>query len=744
MSSDKVCDLIKELRKCGYDTFADFSDRRTVAMVMGFDAKENMNNKNTCGPEEGLKLGDRTLASLKDYETLLDSLTTYLVILNRDLKILVSNNLFRQRFNPDPDHFCYQAWKGRTEVCSDCPAIKTFADGHFRTAETCAIDKSGNLSEFLVEFIPIKNKKGEVAHIVEVATDITERKHLIREIIGATGQIEKLTADRILELQDSEARYRTIFERSADAIVLTDSSFKIVDINPAAVKLFGFDSSQPRQVCEDLKCLFVYETEFYSIVESMQRDGYIRDAEVVMRNSGNDHFHALITGNLLSNGSGEITGYVTFIRDLSEQKKIEASLKQANAELRALNSIAKTVGGSLKLNDILNDVINNVKDTLQADSVRIYLLDDENESLYLAAHTGLSEDFISRPHIKFRKVGEGLLGQAAKKGKAIIVEDLRKAPTPFKTAVFEEDLQAAVYIPLTSKGNVLGILCVSTHYPHKFTSKHMEFLTGIGVQIGMAVENANLYAETERAYKQLQIAQDQLIRTEKLVSLGKLAATIAHEINNPLSAVITYIKLMTKIFRQEFVPVEKVRDVRKFLGIMESETVRCANIVKDLLAFSRQSSLDKKLNSIEEIVDRALAIIGHDLNLKGIKVRREISPELPRVPCDFQQMQQAILNLFSNAAEAIETDGNILVMARLVNNAKEVEIVVKDDGVGIDPQDIPFVFEPFFTTKKEGKGVGLGLAVVYGIIKKHGGRIEVDSEPGKGTTFQIYLPVEEI
>ncbi len=701
-------------------------------------------------PEKNNKFGENgeidqyDLSYWENYKALIDSLTTYLVILNRDLKIIVSNNLFRQRFDPSPGHYCYEAWKDRDEVCCDCPALKTFSDGRMRTVETCAIDKGGNLSEFLVEFIPIRNKQGEVAHVVEVATDITERKHLIREIKGATGQIEKLTADRIIELEDSESRYRTIFERSADAIVLTDSNFKIVDINPAALKVFRFDSCNSKRVCEDLKSLFADDHQFYALVENMQKDGYIRDVEAVMKGANNECFHALITGNLLSNGSGEITGYVTFVRDLSEQKKIESYLKQANAELRALNTIAKTVGGSLDLNDILNNVINNVKDTLKADSVRIYLLDEERESLYLAAHTGLSDRFISRPHIKCRKVGEGLLGEAAKEGKAIIVEDLRKAPTPFKTAVFKEDLQAAVYIPLTSKGKVVGILCVSTHYPHKFTSKHMEFLTGIGVQIGMAVENANLYAETERAYKQLQIAQEQLIRSEKLVSLGKLAATIAHEINNPLSAVITYIKLMTKIFKKEFVPVEKVRDVRKYLGIMESETVRCANIVKDLLAFSRQSSLNKKLNDIEEIIDRALAIIGHDLELKEITLRKEISPNLPPVPCDFQQIQQAVLNLLSNAAEATSKHGNITIEANLADSGKEVEINVKDDGVGIDPADIPFVFEPFFTTKKEGKGVGLGLAVVYGIVKKHGGRVEVDSQPGKGTIFHIYLPVEDM
>ncbi len=705
---------------------------------------ESMKEKSDNCIDREIIASSQNLSYLKNYKTLIDSLTTYLVILNRNLKIIVSNNLFRQRFDPTPDQFCYQIWKGRSKVCRDCPAIKTFRDGRLRTVETCAVDRHGNLTEFLVEIIPIRNKNGKVVHVVEVGTDITERKRLIRNIKGADDHIEKLTADRILELQDSEARYRIIFERSADAIILTDSQCRIVDINPAALKLFGFDSFYPKQICKDMKALFSDENQFCTLMEKIQKYGYIRDVDVTMKGSNGISFHALVTGNLLSNGFGEITGYVTFIRDLSDQKKIEANLKQANTELRALNSIAKTVGGSLNLNDILNDVINNVKDTLRADSVRIYLLDKENKALYLAAHTGLSEDFIKKPHIKFREVGKGLLGESAKEGKAIIVEDLRKAPTPFKRAVFDEDLQAAVYIPLTSKGSTVGVLCVSTHYPHKFTSKHMEFLTGIGAQIGMAVENANLYAEMERAYKQLQIAQEQLIRTEKLVSLGKLAATIAHEINNPLSAVITYIKLMTKIFKQEFVPVEKIRDVRKFLGIMEAETVRCANIVKDLLAFSRQSSLNKKLNNVEDIIDRALAIIGHDLDLKEITVTKRISPQLPPLPCDFQQIQQAILNLLSNAAEATSKHGNILIEAKLAISGNEIEIIIKDDGVGIDPADIPFVFEPFFTTKKEGKGVGLGLAVVYGIIKRHGGRIEVESEPGKGATFQIYLPLEDI
>jgi two-component system, NtrC family, sensor kinase len=239
----------------------------------------------------------------------------------------------------------------------------------------------------------------------------------------------------------------------------------------------------------------------------------------------------------------------------------------------------------------------------------------------------------------------------------------------------------------------------------------------------------------------LKEAQEQVVRTEKLASLGKLSATIAHEINNPLGAVLTYIKLMIKLMERDLFTQARAEDIKKYLNIMESETARCGEIVKNLLAFSRHSKITIKSHGIEEIIDRTLPLIAHDLEMKNIQTIKEIEPDLPEIRCDFKQIQQAFLNLMSNASESMDKGGTLRVSARHPEKMGFVEVIISDTGCGISEEDLENIFEPFFTTKEEGKGVGLGLSVVFGIITRHNGSIEVESEPEKGSSFKVRLPV---
>ena len=284
---------------------------------------------------------------------------------------------------------------------------------------------------------------------------------------------------------------------------------------------------------------------------------------------------------------------------------------------------------------------------------------------------------------------------------------------------------------------------ISSHFPFKFSIDYVSFLSAIGNQIGMAVDNAHLFENLKKAYQDLKMAQEQVLRTEKLASLGKLAATIAHEINNPIAAVLTYIKLMIKLVsRKKFTP-EKMGDINRYLDTMESETSRCGEIVKNLLAFSRQSDITVGTHHIEEILEKTLILISHDLEIKEIKLNLDIEPNLPKIECDFKQMQQVFLNLIGNASEAMVGRGKLDISAKFIKTKEIFEIIISDTGCGIEKEDLKNIFEPFFTTKAEGKGVGLGLSVVYGIIIRHNGHIDVKSMPGKGSTFKIHLPISK-
>jgi two-component system, NtrC family, sensor kinase len=247
--------------------------------------------------------------------------------------------------------------------------------------------------------------------------------------------------------------------------------------------------------------------------------------------------------------------------------------------------------------------------------------------------------------------------------------------------------------------------------------------------------------------RQLSEAQRQLHQSDKLASVGRLAAGVAHEINNPLTGVLTYGSFLLK--RTADHP-----EIKEDLEVIVRETKRCREIVKGLLDFARQSTPEKRPRDVNEIVSRAIKILHNQFALHHVEYAQNLAQDLPPASADANQIQQVLVNLFMNADDAMgETGGRITVTTSLAtpetcraNNLppsqRFVQIDVSDTGCGITPQNLSKIFEPFFTTKGQ-KGNGLGLAMVWGIIEKHDGRIRAASEVGKGTTFTILLPVDE-
>lgn len=234
--------------------------------------------------------------------------------------------------------------------------------------------------------------------------------------------------------------------------------------------------------------------------------------------------------------------------------------------------------------------------------------------------------------------------------------------------------------------------------------------------------------------QQLKESQEQLLRAEKLTSLGQLAASIAHEINNPLAGVLVYTQLLSKkVTRDAF----KKEEALGYLSKMESEVGRCSRIIRNLLDFARQTEPMLRLVDVNQVIEQVLAMVGHQAQLQNVEVVKEFSPSLPKVTADFDQLQQIFTNLTLNAIQAMPEGGRLTLRSSAVDG--EVRVDVQDTGCGIAKENMGKLFTPFFTTKVKGKGVGLGLAVVHGIIERHKGKIKVQSEVGKGTTFSVYL-----
>ncbi|MCP4129574.1 MAG: 4Fe-4S dicluster domain-containing protein [bacterium] len=249
------------------------------------------------------------------------------------------------------------------------------------------------------------------------------------------------------------------------------------------------------------------------------------------------------------------------------------------------------------------------------------------------------------------------------------------------------------------------------------------------------IENLKSTAkDLAQSYEDLLMAKKALIQTEKLASLGRLASGIAHEINNPLTGVLTFSSLLL----EDLGNTEHKEDLETIVN----ETTRCRDIVRGLLDFARESKSVKEPANLNSIITDTLSILGKHLNFQKVDIHLDLSPEVPVFNMDINQMKSVINNLAINAADAMPEGGELSIQSRFDAKDKNVEVKITDTGSGISEENVSKIFDPFFTTKQAGKGTGLGLAVIYGIIERHKGTVHVNSVMGEGTTFTMQLPID--
>jgi len=253
-----------------------------------------------------------------------------------------------------------------------------------------------------------------------------------------------------------------------------------------------------------------------------------------------------------------------------------------------------------------------------------------------------------------------------------------------------------------------------------------------GVQAKIEEQVRRKTAELERVHKTL-------LRSEKMASIGKLAATVAHEINNPLFGILTYARLVLRQLLKHDLPDRD--EMAEQLQTIERESKRCGELVKNLLSFSRQAPSLREPNDLNTVVDRAVLLVKHKLAMQNIELAENLASDLPPVACDPNQIQQVILVLMVNASEAMPKGGRLEVSTAFDPQTERALVRVKDNGSGIPPDVLPRIFDPFFTTKEDLNRTGLGLAVAQGIVEQHAGEITVHSTPGEGTEFAVALPV---
>jgi signal transduction histidine kinase len=448
--------------------------------------------------------------------------------------------------------------------------------------------------------------------------------------------------------------------------------------------------------------------------------------------------------HLLSIVAGQLAGAL-------ENARLYTAERRRTEEMLALLDVAETVSSSLNLPAMLNAAARRTIQVCRVNVCLIFLLTNEGRHFRLASRAAtvetstladwqmLSALLQANTLDKFPRTFQTLtLGQP----RIIDVEEEAGPLTQFLISSIH--LRRMLFVPLRISDRSLGMMVLGNYDPKAGLDEQQVRLAGaIGRQLAVAVENAHLYErsrqnvrELSASLDQLRQTQAQLIQSAKLAAVGQLAAGVAHEINNPLTTVAGFSELVLRDM-----PPENER-VRGDLALILREAQRARNVVRRLLDFARQSEPFSAPANLNEVVMETIALMRHSAANQGAFIVEEYDPRLPWARLDVNQFKQVVINLISNAMQAMPRGGNLTVSTGVEtrDGIPGVWLKVSDTGVGIAPENLERIFEPFFTTKPQGEGTGLGLAVSYGIIKEHNGRIEVASTVGKGTTFTVWVP----
>jgi signal transduction histidine kinase len=413
-------------------------------------------------------------------------------------------------------------------------------------------------------------------------------------------------------------------------------------------------------------------------------------------------------------------------------RQLEDRLQRRSEELEALVRIGGELNQGLELDHLTELIVSITHDQLNAEHVELYLFDEERAPVRWRNFSGGVHDVETARDILVRH--DTIIHQV------FTYEEPMSSLSDHDGYLQDLDMAAGIAAPLKHHGELLGILFAARNDPPHYGESNFRMLRSIGEQAALAVRNAQLHASlqsyaqnlesrVEQRTQELQAAQHQLIQTEKLAALGRLAAGIAHEVNNPLQPVLNCLEVAIEdLEHAASVDLESLR-------VAESEVQRIKTIVSRLLDFARPSTSETVPVQIKAVVEEVLLLTNKQCERERIKLEARLG-EVPAVHGSATQLKQVLLNLVLNAMQSMPHGGTICI--DLYSDGEGAAVAITDTGVGMDEQTLSQIFEPFYSTK--GEGTGLGLSVSYGIIQGHGGTISVDSQPGEGSCFTVWLP----
>jgi PAS domain S-box-containing protein len=617
------------------------------------------------------------------------------------------------------------------------------------------IHKHGNLVWGNRTVSLLRDEHGNALYFIVMVEDISKRQAAQQQIKQANDQLQAL------------------YDASPDMIFVHAEDGHLVDVNQNTLDGYGFSREEMLALSFDTFCGKGYTKEMAADRLSRARRNGSVDFEWMARRKNGEEFPVEVRLRRLSGSQSANNGsIVALVRDISERKRTEHIKLNYMRRLEAMNKIAKTIESTLDYDTMLQNAIDVIRDIFSSDRAWLAFPCDPSAPTWSIPFESARSEF---PGASTSPVDTPMDPGAADVFRAALVSEVPIIHGPDNPIPGQPDWQIAYSIKTQMTQAVhlkIGApWLLGVHHctrARNWTEEEQILFTEISHHIADALNNVLLHRDVKMAYKQLSETQSQLLQSEKLASIGQLAAGVAHEINNPvgyvssnIASMQTYLDELNQMLNayqqvedllpqdhpqvkqlhliKQHIDLEFIQqDVRALIEESKEGVTRVKQIVQDLKDFSRADQVDWQWADLHHGLNSTLNIVWNELKYKA-DVNKEYG-ELPEIECIPSQLNQVFMNLLVNAAHAIEGHGTISIRTGVEDQAR-VWVEVADTGKGIAAEHLQKIFDPFFTTKPVGQGTGLGLSLAYGIVEKHNGKLTVKSEVGKGTVFRIILPI---
>ncbi len=547
----------------------------------------------------------------------------------------------------------------------------------------------------------------------------------------------------VTERRAAEHKYRSLFEQVQEGVFVATAQGTLLDCNDAFVRMLGY-SNREELLGRNVDVEFYASTEQREVFRrEVEAHNFVRDFEVQLRRKDGALLTAVESSFATRGEDGQIERYQGFLLDVTGKKHAEDEIRRRNRELNALNTMAVIATQSFDLDEILNLTLRQVISLLGAESGSVYLGDPQN---HFRRRANWGQRITDRTRLAEVVFPQGLGDLVMRSRAEVLTEEyLLHVPLAVTEFIGGGDGGSSIWVVLWGKDDPIGLMGITRGQLREYSSNDENLLVAIGRQLATTIEKVRLYEETCKAYDDLRRAQEQLLQSEKMSAIGQLIAGVAHELNNPLTAILGYAQLLES---------EKLDSkALEYAGKIFKQAQRTHRVVQNLLSFARQSKAEKHQFDVVKVIEEALLLSDYDMKVGNIKMEREIEPDVPGVFGDPHQLEQVFINIINNALDAMAEEAAEEAKAETKSEAKqrrfkvrvcarESQVVIEfhDSGPGI--KEVNRIFEPFYTTKVVGKGTGLGLSICYGIVKEHGGEISARNGDGNkgGAVIEIKLP----